>query len=49
MYTVAFNQDNTLSTLFQQILHGRSHVHPGFSLSLSRSGLGEKSVVLFCS
>lgn len=49
MYTVSFNQDNTLSTLFERILHNRSHVHPGLSLSLSRCGLGEKSVVLLCS
>ncbi|KAK2872716.1 hypothetical protein Q8A67_022613 [Cirrhinus molitorella] len=30
--------DNTLSTLFEQILRDRSHVHPGLSLSLSRCG-----------
>lgn len=49
MYTVAFNQDNTLSTLFEWILHDRSHVHHRLSLSLSCCGLGEKSVVLLCS
>lgn len=49
MYTVLFNQDNTLSTLLERILLDRSHVHPGLSLGLSRCGLGEKSVVLLCS